>query len=279
MNKTTLKLFLKDCVSSLSLKKLRKYRLSTEYPSYEAAFEDADGYEDEILTKIIIGKGKKFAKELAENKEVDLMSLRTFIGISSAINSNTLKMIDFGGAAGTHYYLAKSIISQDVAIDWRVVETAQMVKEAKEQGLETDELSFYDSIDSATQDEHFDLVFASSSIHYTPNPYEILKELVNIKANKLVVTRTPITDKTIVLLQRSSLSANGTGAIPKEWAIQDKVISYPATMLEKNKVEDIFKLFGDITLKIREDKAAYASLSSTYNMWGYVVSKQIQDNE
>lgn len=279
MNKTTLKLLLKDLVSSLSLKKLRKYRVSTEYQSYGAALEDADGYEDEILTKIIIGKGKKFAKELADNKEVDLNSLRTFIGVSSAIKSSVLKVIDFGGAAGTHYYLAKAILSQDVAIDWRVVETGKMVKEAKEQGLETDELSFYDSINAATQGEHFDLVFASSSIHYTPNPYEILKELTKIKANKLVVTRTPITDKTMVLLQRSSLSANGTGAIPKEWAIKDKVISYPATMLEKNKVEEIFKLFGDITLKIREDKAAYVSLSSTYDMWGYVVSKQMQDNE
>ena len=40
-------------------------------------------------------------------------------------------VLDFGGAAGTHYFIAKSILSDDIALDWRVVETTQMVKQAQ----------------------------------------------------------------------------------------------------------------------------------------------------
>lgn len=104
---------------------------NSEYSSFEEAIKQADGYEDNILTKVVVTKGKKFAENLAKNKQLDLSSLRTFIGLASTLNSNKLTVLDFGGAAGTHYFIARSILSKDIKLDWRVVETNQMTQEAK----------------------------------------------------------------------------------------------------------------------------------------------------
>ena len=147
---------------------LMKGQPNPEYSSFEEAIKQADGYEDNILTKVVVTKGKKFAENLPKTKQLDLSSLRTFIGLASSLNSKKLTVLDFGGAAGTHYFIARSILSEDINLDWRVVETNQMSQEAKKQGLENSELKFFDSISNAVGYSKINLVFASSSIHYTP---------------------------------------------------------------------------------------------------------------
>ena len=168
--------------------------------------------------------------------------------------------------------MAKSIL-KDVELDWRVVETAALVAEAKTQRLENNELQFFDDLDNATEQGSIDLVFASGSVHCTPKPYEFLASLAAVNARVLMLTRTPITESPCVLLQRSTLSSNGVGEIPKELGIKDKTLSYPATMLDKRRVEEILSSFGNITLRIVEDKAAYLSDMGSFDMWGYVVRK------
>ena len=148
-----------------------------------------------------------------------------------------------------------------------------MVAESKRQGLECNELHFFDSIEAACGTDKVDLVFASGSIHYTPKPYECLTALASINANILMITRTPITDSPCILLQRSTLSANGVGDIPKDLGIKDKVMSYPATMMERNEVETILSNFGEIILKMAEDKSAYISEKGSYDLWGYIVKR------
>ena len=206
---------------------LMKGQPNPEYSSFEEAIKHADGYEDNILTKVVVAKGKKFAENLPKTKQLDLSSLRTFIGLASTLNSKKLTVLDFGGAAGTHYFIARSILSEDINLDWRVVETNQMSQEAKKQGLENSELKFFDSISNAVGYSKINLVFASSSIHYTAKPYDFLTSLATIDAEMLMITRTPISDIPVVLLQNSALSANGIGEMPREIEVPDKMISYP----------------------------------------------------
>ena len=269
--KRLLKKLLKTTLSSLSLTRSKH---NNEYASFEEAMKHADGYEDNILTKVIVAKGKKFAENLSNTKSIDLLSLRTFIGLASTLNSKKLVVLDFGGAAGTHYFIAKSILSNDIALDWRVVETTQMVKQARIQDLENNELKYFETIDNAVADSEIDLIFASSSIHYTPKPYKVLTSLASINAKILMITRTPFTDVSVVLLQHSALSANGVGEIPSEIGVSDKEISYPVTIMGKHEVEAILKKFGDIRLKISEGKITYSSDKRSFDMWGYVVSKR-----
>jgi len=276
MSSSSIKSLIKDLLPPIALKSLKKSMTQSKcYNSYDEAMNDADGYENETLVRIIVAKGKRFAESIARTKELDLMSLRSFVGLSSTLNGKKLTVIDFGGAAGTHFFIAKSILSKDILIDWRIVETTAMVNEAKQQGLETAELKFFDSIETAPSNVVIDLIFASGSIQYTSNPYEFLKSLASINAKNLMITRTPITDSPAVIIQRSSLGSNGVGDIPSELGVTDKVISYPATMMDRDKVEDILSSFGTTILKISEEKGSYSSRVNSYDMWGYVVSKEI----
>ena len=273
MSNTSIKQVVKRCVPPIILELLRKkLQTSATYSSYEEAMLDADGYEDELLTKVVVAKGKQFAKNIETHNELDLMSLRSFVGLAASLRKSKLTVIDFGGAAGTHYYIAKSIL-KDVELDWRVVETEAMVAEAKRQGLEKNELRFFADLDSATGQGSIDLVFASGSVHYTPKPYKFLASLAAVNARILMLTRTPITEFPCVILQHSALSANGVGGIPKELGIEDKFLSYPATMMDKSRVEEILSSFGEIILRIEEDKAAYLSDKEYFDMWGYIASK------
>jgi len=274
MKFSSIKLIIKECIPPIALKFVKKkLRTSASYSSYEDAMKYADGYEDEVLTRVVVAKGKRFADEITTTKTLDLMSLRTFVGLASSIGKKKLTVIDFGGAAGTHYFIAKSLLTEVVELDWRVVETSAMVAEAKRQGLETDELHFFDNLDTATEKGDIDLVFASGSIHYTPKPYDFLTALASVNADVLMITRTPITDSPCVILQRSTLSGNGVGGIPKDLGIDDKPLSYPATMMDRRKVETILLSFGEIALKMVEDKASYISDKGSYDMWGYIVRR------
>lgn len=274
MNKKSLKKFLKALTPPYLLRLINKIRWSSQiYESYEDAMKHADGYEYKLLTKVVVAKGKKFSEQFPNSKETDLKSLRIFAGLASSINKNKLTVIDFGGGAGTHYFITKSILSDQIELDWRVVETPMMVVEAKKSYLENEELRFFETVEIACGNDEVDLVYASSSINYTPKPYDFLKILASVNANVLMITRTPITDYPCVLLQRSKLFANGIGDIPKELNIEDKVITYPVTMMDREKVEEICSTFGEIHLRILEDKAAYYSDKASYDMWGYIVKK------
>ena len=170
MKSSKIKLIIKECIPPIVLKFVKKkLRNSASYSSYEDAMKYADGYEDEVLTRVVVAKGKRFADEITTTKTLDLMSLRTFVGLASSMDKKKLTVIVFGGAAGTHYFIVKALFNEVVELDWRVVETPAMVAEAKRQGLETDELHFFDNLDTATEKGDIDLVFASGSVHCTPN--------------------------------------------------------------------------------------------------------------
>ena len=57
--KRLLKKLLKTTLSSLSLTRSKN---NNEYASFEEAMKHADGYENNILTKVIVAKGKNLQK-------------------------------------------------------------------------------------------------------------------------------------------------------------------------------------------------------------------------
>ncbi len=278
MKSLGLKSFLKKIIPPILIDFYKSFSyVSKTFDSFDKAEEQANkiavsGYEDKILIKVIVSKGKEFAKQVSKNKELNILSLRTFIALASSVDSRKLTVIDFGGGAGNHYFIAKAILSKNIKIDWRIVETPLMTKEAKDQGLENSDLKFYDSINEATKDVDIDIVFASSSIHYTSKPYDVLESLTSIDPKKLIITRTPVTSCPTVLLQQSSLKSNGVGVIPTTLAVRNKKIYHPVTMLDKARVEEILNNYGEIKVKIREDIGAYSSKNKSYDMWGYVIS-------
>ena len=243
------------------------------YETYEAALADADSYEDPLLTELVAAKGKQFAENLQSTNELDYSHLRILLALVGSPTSQPLRILDFGGGSGTHYWVAKKLLGESVELDWRVVETPAMVEAVKRYELANNELTFYSNVQDATAGVTFDAVYASSSIHYTPEPYKTLEELCNVSSRRLIITRTPIADHEIILLQESRLRDNGPGQLPQsmESIVGQKTVSYPISILSERTLFSVLSQYGIQTTTVKEDLVRLNSSISSYQMYGFVV--------
>ena len=157
--------------------------LQTTAPQIYRTFEDAllacpqGAYEFEDLVNVVVDKTAAFNDRLQTNRVFDLGALRTLIGIGLAHAASTLRVLDFGGAAGYHHSMAQMAFGQRIALQWNVVETPTMARQASR--LASGTLKFFDSLAAAKDDlGSVDLLFASSSLQYCPAPLQTLQEFM-----------------------------------------------------------------------------------------------------
>jgi putative methyltransferase (TIGR04325 family) len=134
-------------------------------------------------------------------------------------NGNTLNVLDFGGALGSHYFQNKEFLSPIEIKKWTIVEQEHYVKTGKEK-IADGILNFADSIDEI---ENANALIASSVIQYLRNPYEWLKKIVDKEIPYLVFDRTAFS-----LERRDRLTLQ---KVPPE--IYEA--SYPAWFLDEQK--------------------------------------------
>ena len=245
------------------------------YNTYAEALKDCqDGYESTDLVDVVVEKNKRFSSSIKNNPILDLGTLRTIIGIGLVKNKSKLSVIDFGGAGGFHYTLAKIALGNETVLNWSVVETTAMMKKAKQ--LENNELKFYDSIHLAQKElVNVDLVFTSGALHCCPNPTESLEQLININAKYIFITRTAFNNSSseIISTQISNLSENGVDPLPIEY--KNKKLKYPVTFISKTLVENMLSKKYNIQFTIAEDKEIYRVLNRTFDMYGYFCVRKI----
>ncbi|MDA1046763.1 MAG: methyltransferase, TIGR04325 family [Verrucomicrobia bacterium] len=271
-----LKSFLKELTPPLLLKVLqRSSHSSRSYKSYTEALAHCQkgAYEAEEVVQVVVEKNVLFRERIKHNPVFDLGSLRTLIGVALAGAKDTLKVIDFGGGGGYHYTIARAALDPSVALHWNVVETPAMVAEAKH--LETDELKFFDDIDTASKNlKEVDIVFTSGALQYCPDPSSFLNDLIAINARCLFITRTSFNEgsDTLVNVQKSFLSSNGPGSLPSKFI--DKAVFYPNVFVPLTEVEDTIQRRYDIRFKIVEDKAAYTVGGKRIDMYGFFCTRK-----
>lgn len=243
------------------------------YESYAEALENCGpGYDSNIIAKVVVEKNKVVRDAVSNGRAAfDMNALRALsAGLAlSDSNSDTLNVLDFGGGGGYHYYFFKSAMGDKKRVRWCVVETPQMVSAAKE--LESDELIFADSIEGALERlGRVDFVLICGSIQYTPDPLRFLSRLVSLGAERLFVTRTPLseTDKTAVLVQRSMLSSNGPGRLPE--GVEDDEIIYPVTVLAKTALEKVISSAYEIQVTLIEEGRAHFIGGGFVGNYGYL---------
>ena len=108
-----------------------------------------------------------------------------------------------------------------------------MVKSAIEKELNSDELVFVSSIQDIKTG--IDFVHSSSALNYVNSPYEFINMLITINANWMFFNRMFFneTDNDFITVQKSFLSSNGPGKLPKGYT--DKILSYPNTIMSFHK--------------------------------------------
>ncbi len=240
------------------------------YKSYEEAVHACQNgaYQNSDLVKVVVDKNLVYRQKIQTDPVFELSALRTLIALGLSKTSDSLNVIDFGGAGGYHYTIASKVLGSEVKLKWNVVETTAMAKEA--QRIATDSLCFFDSITEAVKSlGYVDLVFTSGALQYCPNPIAFLRQLVNVNARCFYITRTPFcnADHATVTTQKSKLSENGPGPLPEK--TKDRIIKVPVTYASRRAVEDIISEKYVIQFRTQEGEGVFKMPNMTVSMDGY----------
>ena len=127
-------------------------------------------------------------------------------------------MLDFGGAAGTHYFDAVRWRERTgwppPPLRWQVCETQAMAA-AAQPVLGGPELSFHTSVDEL-EGTAYDLVYVSGSIQYVPDSEATWNRLAALPHSWLVLNRTPFIAASAdeFAVQRVMVPGGGRAAYP-----------------------------------------------------------------
>lgn len=224
--------FLFDCIPPILLKKflpvLRKLKIRGR---------SIESYQDLDLIQLIIFKNLQL-RQSPELTNLDTMCFRTIaaVGLTNK-NKKNISVLDFGGGAGHHQFLARNLF-RSVYFDWTVVETETMSRVAQEV-IKDEGLRFISNLKTLTKSSNFDLIFSNSAIQYTQDPLNTLRELLNLEFEHFFITRIPLIldGNQTTYLQKSLLSQNGPGPAPSN--IRDKWVRYKINIMSKNSFEQI----------------------------------------
>jgi putative methyltransferase (TIGR04325 family) len=128
------------------------------------------------------------------------------------------------------------------------------VKSAKAKELETNELTFQDSLSNLPP---IDFIYSSGAIQYTPEPYLCLESLLKINANYILFNRTMFNenDRDIITVHTTLLSENGHGRLPMNYI--DKKVSYPHTTMSFRKFNSMISEFYKLRWMFEETSGSH----------------------
>jgi putative methyltransferase (TIGR04325 family) len=199
------------------------------------AFDKDDNYQNQSIVSSTLERTAVVRDSFLKGTvgPVDVKTLRLLAAIESLLLDSGLKhltVVDFGGAMGNHFFKIRPVLSKCIALRWIVVDLPRTVEVARGafnyEGLE------YVADVEALKGQSVDLVLASSSVHYTPAPYEFIKKLFNLDPRWFLLDRTPLYQggRDRIVMQR----------VPPQ--IYDA--AYPCTFLSDSKLKRFFQENG-----------------------------------
>jgi putative methyltransferase (TIGR04325 family) len=230
------------------------------YPSYEDALKDATpyGYEDKELVNIILEKTKLYQKKLAESTSVniDFKTANLLLSLFYTYQSQTIHVLDFGGACGAHYFEVRKLLPAHFRLKWVVVETPTMVTLAN--SLANEELSFEDDLDRAIGYlGSVDLLHTSGTLQYVNDQLSFLKRLIDVKANYLLINRMGFTldNQPIIIIHQSYSNEHGVGQL--SYPTPSTIIKTPYTFMPKKDFDEIIAPKYELLLEFADDSGIF----------------------
>lgn len=206
----------------------QKYGFFGDYSSWQEVEKLCKGYSDKsILQKTLESTLKvKNGEAVFERDSFIFDKIQYSCGLLASLlkvaveNDNKLKVLDFGGALGSHYFQNKKFLQPIKIEKWTVIEQKHYVDMGKER-IADGVLNFAYSI----EDVHdADVLILSCVLQYLPDPYEWLEKFISRKVPYIIFDRTAFSTEGC---DRLTLQK-----VPPE--IYDA--QYPAWFLDKSKV-------------------------------------------
>ena len=243
------------------------FRIPARFRAHGATSGIGFGYENPELLNSIKVKTKNYVSQI-QSGLLGAESFRTLAAIGLMQGKKNLSVIDFGGSFGAHQAAAKRLFPQTDFL-WVVVETPGLVG-ATSSDENRDGLHFQSTLEeAAAMSSKIDLVIANASIHYTADPLETLAEIVDLGAEYMFITRTPLTNDlgSKQILQDSKLSSNGPGIMATQNS--NTYVRYPAVITNKKDFESILLSKYLILATFIEDLVTFTKSGEKFQTYGY----------
>jgi putative methyltransferase (TIGR04325 family) len=104
--------------------------------------------------------------------------------------SEPLCILDFGGAAGIDFANLIAAIGDSSNIRYHVVDFPKVCAVGRAKWQDDARISFCDTLPVSA---HFDLVYGWSSIHYVPDPLELLTQFTTYSPHAILIAGSPFT--------------------------------------------------------------------------------------
>ena len=270
--KTLIKCFLPPVI-------LRFYhRLMNSSPAYrdyrELPHRNND-YSDVDLIHEIVMKTKKFSLNGQKQHLVQFDDILPMLVLALRGTGVTTNIIDFGGAAGAHYFFAKKYFEIDGKIKkWKIIETPNMVRNVLKTIPSEGQLTFEYLLNDAIVPDQDNLVIANCSVCYVEDPYSILRQMLELGCSKILLTRTPFSEAALqkpVLLQRSRVKDHGIQSI--KLPDNNKKMFTPVTVLELNKLVEKLDGVGRIGFYAKQGSDVFRSRHGSYDTYTILIEK------
>lgn len=170
----------------------------TRFDSYAdaLAYCSAGAYENPDIVEVVLEKTRIYRDRLAAKSEPLSLQPQAAFGLCSLAAAGgplPLRVLDFGGACGAHYFAARALLPASTRLDWIVVETPEMARRAGP-ALTGPELRFScDLADAAASLGSIDLLYTSGTLQCVENPCEYLDRLLSLPARNYLFNRLGLT--------------------------------------------------------------------------------------
>jgi putative methyltransferase (TIGR04325 family) len=245
------------------LNKIKFYYLKSKFILFNK--KKNFSYNDLELNKYILSKTIEFRKRKIKK---NLNYLRTVNFIKFIKKKNITRVLDFGGGAGYHYFIAEKLFPNLIS-KWIIIENKTMVHLCS--NLTNSKNLFFQN--SLKTHHKVDIFFSSCAINYLNNPVNTFKKISKINCKYFYFTRMPLTSqKYIKYDQYALLSENG----PLEsHAGKDKIVRFTNRIVSIKVFEKIFtyKKFKIIKSYIDEKKAFFYK-KKFFDTYTYILKKK-----
>jgi putative methyltransferase (TIGR04325 family) len=178
--------------------KPKHYGWLGNYPDWQSAVADSDGYDKQIILdkvstaieQVIAGKAA-FERDsvLFETQDYNWPFISALMYVAANHEGN-LHLIDFGGSLGSSYFQNRLFFSHLKSVSWNVVEQAHFVERGQEK-FSNNELHFYSAIKDCLNGNKIDTLLLSSVLQYIEKPYQLLEEIFAFGFKTIIIDRMP----------------------------------------------------------------------------------------
>ena len=183
------------------------------YSSWQDALTNSTGYDSDLilekvssaLLKVKSGEAVYERDSVLFNRIEHPFPLLAGLFRAAAANEGKLTVMDFGGSLGSTYFQCRDFLSVLPRLKWCIVEQEGFVRRGREL-FETDELSFFFSMQECMEIMKPNAVLFSSVLQYLENPWDKLDEVSESTIPCVIVNRTPFVRSPIdhIVVQRVS---------------------------------------------------------------------------